>query len=199
MDLKLAVRSLPWQRGSFTNSSGASIARRTTGHLTVASAGQPGRMLTFRSIRPYPTDAGNQTSTGCRVFVHAVRGKRREFEEWRAGVEQPLDPLPGQQLATALVLGACVLAPPSDTAATRICSSSTSTGMATAFAWNSTERGLSLVSIKVILGIVMLSSKAGCIDRAVQMPSGFLRAAQIVKLRALDPLRPIVEHGKCRA
>jgi hypothetical protein len=58
-----------------------------------------------------PTDTGNQAGTGRRVFVHAVGSKRREFEERRAGIEQPINPLPGQQFAAVLVFGARILTP----------------------------------------------------------------------------------------
>ena len=44
-------------------------------------------------------DAGDDAAGRHFVAVHAGRRQRREFEERAAGIEQPVDALPGQQLA----------------------------------------------------------------------------------------------------
>ena len=48
-------------------------------------------------------DAGDDPRPRRRVVVHPVRGQRRELEERRAGVAEPLDPFAGGQLAAAAV------------------------------------------------------------------------------------------------
>ena len=46
-----------------------------------------------------PADAGDHARAGALVVVHAVGGERRHFEQRAAGVEQPVDAVPRQQLA----------------------------------------------------------------------------------------------------
>ena len=49
----------------------------------------------------YPSNAGDHACAGTLVVVHAVGGERRHFEQWAAGVQQPVYALPRQQLAAA--------------------------------------------------------------------------------------------------
>ena len=49
----------------------------------------------------HPADAGDHARAGTLVVVHAVGGQRRDFEQRAAGVQQPVDALPRQQLAAA--------------------------------------------------------------------------------------------------
>jgi hypothetical protein len=51
-----------------------------------------------------PADAADHAGTGgsvrvFRIAIHAVGGQLADLEEGRAGVQQPLDPVAGQQLA----------------------------------------------------------------------------------------------------
>ena len=48
-------------------------------------------------------DAGDDAGRRRLAVVEAVRGQRRELEEGRAGVDQALDPLAGEQLAAGVV------------------------------------------------------------------------------------------------
>ena len=62
--------------------------------MTVAS------LATITHSRPrHPADAGDDPRARRVAVVHAVRGQRRELEERRALVEQPVDALARQQLA----------------------------------------------------------------------------------------------------
>ena len=58
-----------------------------------------------------PADAGDHPRAGAFVVVHAVGGQRRQLEERAARVEQPVDPVAGQQLAAADVAFAGALGP----------------------------------------------------------------------------------------
>ena len=55
----------------------------------------------------HPADAGHHARSGHGVFIHAMRGQRRDFEEGAAWVEQGVDAVTHQQLAACGVLGAC--------------------------------------------------------------------------------------------
>ena len=55
----------------------------------------------------HAANACDEPGTGCVVVVHVQRGQRGQFEERRAGVQQHLHALAGQQLAPRGVLGAC--------------------------------------------------------------------------------------------
>ncbi len=58
-----------------------------------------------------PADAGDDAARpGAVVVVHPGGGQRAELEERAAGVEQPVDPVAGEQLAAGDVLGAGGLA-----------------------------------------------------------------------------------------
>ena len=57
-----------------------------------------------------PADPGDDARGGRLVVVHAVRGKGRDLQERRAGVQQVVDALARQQLAAGGVLGARRLA-----------------------------------------------------------------------------------------
>ena len=54
-------------------------------------------------------DAGHHARGRHGVFVHAMRGQRRDFQKGAAGVEQGVDAVAHQQLAARGVLGACRL------------------------------------------------------------------------------------------
>ena len=49
----------------------------------------------------HPADAGDHARAGALVVVHAVGGKRRHLEQRAAGIQQPVHPVPRQQLAAA--------------------------------------------------------------------------------------------------
>jgi hypothetical protein len=51
-----------------------------------------------------PPDAGHDPRAGHGVVVHPGRGQRAQLQERAARVEQPVDPLTDQQLATGRVL-----------------------------------------------------------------------------------------------
>ena len=53
-----------------------------------------------------PADAGDDAGRRNRVVVHPDGGERRQLEERRARVEQPVDPVADEQLAAGGVLGA---------------------------------------------------------------------------------------------
>ena len=77
-----------------------------------------------------PADAGDDAGRGdgvAAVVVHPGRGQRAQLEERAAGVEQPVDPVAGQQLAAVEVLArAPTREPPWRAATSRSRSSSTS-------------------------------------------------------------------------
>ena len=74
-----------------------------------------------------PADPGDDPGAGRRVVVEAVGGERRELEEGRAGVEQPVDALARQQLAALdVALGGALSAAAVATAARRSRSSAAS-------------------------------------------------------------------------
>ncbi len=52
-----------------------------------------------------PADSGDDPGSGTLVVVHPVGGQRRDFEQWAAGVEQPVDAVARQQLAAIDMTG----------------------------------------------------------------------------------------------
>src|SRR5688500_5661916 len=50
-------------------------------------------------VSAHAADAGDDSRARRFVVVHPVRGEGTDLEEWRAGVEQRLDALAGEQLA----------------------------------------------------------------------------------------------------
>jgi hypothetical protein len=57
----------------------------------------------------YAADAGDHARARDLAAIHPVRGKRRQFEERRAGIQQALDTFARQQFAAGQVLVACCL------------------------------------------------------------------------------------------
>ena len=59
----------------------------------------------------HPAHAGDDARGRGLVAVHAVRGQRRQLQERGSGIEQVVDPVPGQQLAAGGVPGPGALRP----------------------------------------------------------------------------------------
>lgn len=70
------------------------------GHRIIGSALYRGIVAQDHGAAPGDiADPADDARAGNVAFIQAISGKLADFEEGRAGIEQPLDPFPGQQLA----------------------------------------------------------------------------------------------------
>ena len=80
-------------------------------HRVVGAALDGGVVGDDHALAPgHAADAGDDPGAGRLVVIEAVGGQRRALQERRAGVEQAVHPLAGQQLAAADVALAGALA-----------------------------------------------------------------------------------------